>query len=102
MPDEKNHPKSKKESVPSDKVILQVLNYLGDPRLLALYRRMHTDNAEGESGFYDVTVRRGVSRTERGKGSYDRFYINIPKAVERAMHIREGIVVQIRRPGHYK
>jgi hypothetical protein len=102
LPDGKNHPNSKKENVPSDKLIMKVLNYLGGPPLLDLYRRMYTGNAGSESCFCNATVRRAVSRTERGKGSYDRFYITIPIAFARAMHITEGTVVQIRRPWHYK
>ena len=92
MPEEK---KSRQKDVPSVEEISRVLEYLRNPRLMRLYRAVSSKSPSLES--CDVVVRRGVSRTERGKGEYERHYIDIPKEVARIMGLTEGDVVQIRK-----
>jgi len=96
-----------KKDVPSVEEIRKVLEYLQGPKMMSLYKALSAGSITAlykllatrslSSGHYLLEVRRAITRTKRGKGEYERFYIDIPIAVQRAMRLEEGSIVEIRK-----
>jgi len=92
---------------PSPKEIRRVLEFLLGPKMMSWYKALQTGSIVTlyellvtrslSTSSYLVTVHRATSRTKRGRGEYERFYIDIPIAVQRAMGIEEGSVVELRK-----
>jgi len=105
MPEAKRS--SAKRDIPSVREISRVLTYLQSPKIMPFYKALSAGSIAAlykllatrslSSGHYLLEVRRAISRTKRGKGEYERFYIDIPIAVQRAMRIGEGSIVEIRK-----
>jgi len=97
----------RRRDVPSVREIRRVLGYLQGPEIISFYEAIQDKSISTlskllatrslSSGHYLLEVRRAISKTKRGRGKYERFYINIPIAVKRAMGLEKGSVVELRK-----
>jgi len=99
----KNSNQNKNGNSPSAEEIVRVLAYLSDSNLKTpsslktLYQAISPNPRKGNGGFnYKLEVSKAISRTQRGRGTYERYFINLPIAVVRSMGLTAGSVVEIR------